>query len=234
MAFPAVQTTASGNSGASTTSHTINLPASIASGDLLLAIVSMTQYVGSPTTTWPAGWTALVNDAEVSGVMKYAIRYRRADGTEGASISVTTDNSCASAHATYRIDGHHASTNPEASSAGTGSSDSPDAPSLNPSNWGTEDTLWISAIAWRSNAVAAVAISAYPSNYTGSQTTDSWAVTTGPGVSLSTRDANAASEDPGVATLDSTAIWGAHVLGVPPSSITAVDDHDLLLLLGAG
>jgi len=59
MAFPFISTQTGGNSGANATSHTINLPAGIGVGDLLIVVFSTDGDAGT-ISGWPSGWTSLV------------------------------------------------------------------------------------------------------------------------------------------------------------------------------
>lgn len=62
----------------------VNLPAAIASGDLLLVFAGKCFDDGFVDA--PPGWTLAMTDADVSGAAGY---YRIADGTEGATVSWT-------------------------------------------------------------------------------------------------------------------------------------------------
>jgi len=131
---------AGGNVTTNGTSHTINLPASIASGDLLIAIVASD---GTPTFTWPAGWTSLFAANTAGSESRIEARYRIATGSEGASITVTTSASEMTCHMTMRITGHYASTTaPEAGGSNAATSTSPSAAGFTPS-WGFEVALWL-------------------------------------------------------------------------------------------
>jgi len=75
-------------SGINTTTHTVNLPADIIDGD---GLVLMAGADGGATTFGvPAGWTELDDQNGGSGAAMVA--YRDADGTETATIAVTTNN----------------------------------------------------------------------------------------------------------------------------------------------
>ncbi len=122
MAFPQVQTTNTA-SNANTTSHTVNLPTGITSGDLLIAVGSIDAV---ETTTWPAGWDPLVDEVNGGTVMTCDVFYRDADGTEGSTITVTTGTSEHSNWEVWRIDGHDSASPPEATSSAPGSTSTPD------------------------------------------------------------------------------------------------------------
>ncbi len=98
---------------------------------------------------WPTGagaWTQLFYGHEANDTVLSAA-FRIADGTEGTTITVTSVHSDFSAHVSYRITGHHATTDPEgASFAGQVKTNAPDPPNLDPGSWGAEDTLWLVGI----------------------------------------------------------------------------------------
>ncbi|RJQ33897.1 hypothetical protein C4568_03790 [Candidatus Parcubacteria bacterium] len=76
-------TSASKEHSGGTDSITINIPASTASGDLLVAVVGINGAANEMTAT---GWTALftTNTGTNAGIRCF---YRVADGTEGASVA---------------------------------------------------------------------------------------------------------------------------------------------------
>ncbi len=213
MAFPQVPTSNGGvDSTGLTTSHTVNLPASIAADDLILAYFTCD---GDPTITWPdASWVSIgVLDAGGTG-NSGQVRYRIADGTEGASITVTTSVAENSAHQTYRITGWHGTTAPEFASSSWGSTANPNPPSLTPS-WGAEDTLWFASVEINSGEVS---ISVFPANYGNGVTRDSTGGFSGTTLGVSRRELNATSDDPGTFTISASHFCAAHTLAVRPGT----------------
>lgn len=101
MAFPTVVGTEQGSSGI-TTDHTVDLPAGILAGNLLLVIFTITKLY---TITFPDGWIELMSYNGFAFDPKTTIMVRLADGTEGASITVTTDTAVESSFLSYLIDG---------------------------------------------------------------------------------------------------------------------------------
>lgn len=217
MAFPTIATTNSGNSGANATNHTINLPASIAAGDLLLIFFVHDDGSATVTASPPADWSTLVNNrvANDAGTQaRLSIWYKTASGSEGATATATTTGSEGSAHVTYRITGWHGTTIPEASAAAPSSSANPDPPNLDPTNWAAEDTLWIAAYGWDNGNITH---SSYPANYTLSQLTNGWTNAGGARIAVSARQLNASAEDPGTGTLSAGEQWAAATVAVRPS-----------------
>lgn len=224
MAFPTVGTSNSGNSGANATAHTVTLPTSIASGDLLIVAFCHDDAgatVTASVTTPASGWTTLVNNLVANAlgtVGRLSVFARIADGTEGTTITVTTTGSEGSAYTTYRIpasswygnltDGVNVAT-----VSGPAANANPNPPNLDPASWGTEDTMWMVIYSWDGN----VSHTTYPTNYASNQLTNRWANTGGQGIASATRENAAASEDPGTATISASEQWAAVTLAVRPA-----------------
>jgi len=146
--FPVVESTTTGQSNANTTSHSVTLPATVNSGDLLVAVFTVD---GNSAVTWDnatAGtWTELFNTTGSTAV-RHLVRYKVADGTEdGLTLSIGT----ASEQASWRILRISGTTgNIEAGTPATAAStdthaEFPNTPSLTPS-WGSKKTLWIATL----------------------------------------------------------------------------------------
>lgn len=211
MTTPVVATIASGNDTGNATSHTVNLPSGTVSGNLMITQVSMD---GNTTLTWPAGWTVLAPATSSGGDGTQEVRYRFADGGEGASMIVTTAGSEAGSWISYRITLAHASTPPEAGITTTGSSGSPNPPSVTAS-WGAEDNLFIATYGW---GVGNQGHTSFPTGYTGSQTVATFSNTNVAASAMATKAATAATDDPGNATI-STSTWVANTLVVRPAAV---------------
>lgn len=89
-----------------TLNHVVTLPASTVSGSVIVASIA---WNGGPgTVTWPAGWTVMPGTASVFGVPtnpQASVAYHVCDGTEGASITVTSTSSVISGHAASAYSG---------------------------------------------------------------------------------------------------------------------------------
>lgn len=204
MAFPQVAAVNGGNDTVNRTDHTVNLPAGIQAGDLLLVFFASD---GNPTITFPEGWTELFDKLSALEV-RLVVWYRVADGEEGATITVTTSNIQMTAHTSYRITGY--SGVPECGDATTGNSTTPDPPSLTPS-WGAKDTLWFAVCGYDANKT----VTAYPTDYTNGRNdfADSlW----GCGVGSARRELNAESENPNVFTISASEQWVANTIAIQP------------------
>jgi len=211
--FPAVQDTNTSGESSDVTSHTVNLPANISAGDLLIVFFSCDA---NETVTWPTGdgWASIFHQTNANTL---DIGYKIADGTEGATITVTTGSAEQSAHISYRITGNHRYLAPEVSTGATGNSTSPNPDSLTPTG-GAKDYLWIAV---EGNADGDVA-SAYPSNYTNGQT-NAVGTTAGANIAVARRELNASSEDPVAFTIPLNK-WVACTVAVHPKTApTAID-----------
>lgn len=209
MAFPTVVNTNTTNGQSPGTSHSINLPASLVSGNLLVVVVMGT---GSITPT-PTGWT------QFGGV--HAVLTKTSDGTEGATLTVDMGSSARIAAVSYQIQNWNAV---QVSYNVTND----DPPSFTPT-FGSGDTLWIATMgAKRSDWEATAA----PTNYTNLLTIGniSSSSTARCEVASARRELAAASENPGTFTISGTtdspesttiaiqAVGGAAATSLPPAS----------------
>jgi hypothetical protein len=147
MAFPVVAARNVRTQSSNATSFAPFLPAGIVAGDLLLLFVGVGGDPASGALTWPDGWLPIANGAGEgrSGGSSFGgrgeIRYRIADGSEGASITVTSPITGRWISRSWRIQKHrHTHAPPEIARV----ENSTNPPSLSPS-WGREETLWIVA-----------------------------------------------------------------------------------------
>jgi len=218
MAFPSVASKNNSYRADIGTSHTVNLPAGIQAGNLLLVFFAL-RVTALVTITFPEGWT------KIAEIMDYrseiGIAWREADGNEGATITVTTSSSLRSAHISYRITGatDPDTQAPEVSTGASGSSANPDPDSLTPTG-GVKDYLWI-ALDYHDGGT--IPVTGYPANYNDNQEyrdvpDQNYAATLG----IATRELNASSEDPGTFTLSSSRYWGACTVAVHPTGVAAV------------
>jgi len=186
MSFPAIATHA--DSTLTGSSGTLNIPARSA-GDIILLLSPIWGGSGAKDHTLGAlngvSWSLLGSVAGITSATEYLIAYYLRAGSSGSAttVSVSVGGSWNLDAATVLdITGAHSTTAPEGSFT-TGL----DPGSLNPSGWGTEDTLWIAACA-RFNT----APTGGPSGYTNSLSTTV--------LRVDYKTVNAASEDPGTFT----------------------------------
>lgn len=217
-AFPVVAASNTSQNLSDVTTHTVNLPASIAAGNLLCVAFAVDENAALSG----AGWTQFDLAVVSTGNVEYGVhvRCKIATGSEGATASVTSDTAQRSAHITFRITGHHASTAPSGTIDGASTTDvNPNPPSHNPVDWDVEDTLWIAGYL---KNVGSDTQDAIPTSYSGglySVTTDGTA--NGVGVGIATRQNAVAAEDPATFTISVSRAWRAFTVGVRPAAATA-------------
>lgn len=231
MAFPTIPTVAAGrvltNVQANTTAtRTFPNLSSLTknAGDLLIAIV--VAYQSSVTNAafsgWTAGWTEFT-DTGTSTTMAIGAAYKWSTGSETGTISVT-QAATITGHAAMillSIPGAHASTPPEGGSRADGTAAAADPASFNPAGWDAEDTLWLAVggSGETSTTGSYTGIAGPPANYgDGVQTTISGDVVGGVEGAVAFRQLNAASEDVGTRSVDtSNARNAALVIAVRPA-----------------
>lgn len=207
MAYPQVAGYNTSFEAGNETSHTVNLPASISNGELLIVFFSTD---GDNVATFPGGWTKIFNVSDTRDI-HLSVAYRIADGNEEATITVTTTSSETSTHISFRITGHNSSTNaPEISTGAQGTNVNPDPDSLT-ATWGAGNNLWIAMSANDDNET----VDAYPTNYDSNQ--HSLDGGGGPTLAVATYNYNTTdTQDPGTFTIGASEEWIAATLVVQP------------------
>lgn len=220
MAFPSAAAAPTATAFAtSVTSMPVSMPSSIASGDLLIALVHVRN---AGTWTNASGWTDISTLSQTGGgtVGKLNGFYKIAAGTEsGTTPTWTASTGTTGEWQVYRVTGWHGTTPPE---AGTTSGDTTAAnpPSLTPS-WGADDTLWL-AVAGHS-AASTTAWSAGPSSYSGFQVNGASSGGSAVSIASAYRQLNASSEDPGAFTVSgSNRFWSAATVAIRPAAAGGV------------
>lgn len=210
MAFPVFEQVLDSHTEPNNTDHVVNINFTTRNdGDLMIVI---TVYDGEAEITWPAGWTAITNGSGLDGTgdQRSEARYRFVDGTETASITLTSTSDVWASFA-FRITGHAASVAPQCAAA-TGSSGNADPPNLTPS-WGDKQTLWI---AYCGVADGDAVISAVPSGYTSRGADAAGSATGGMAHGLASFEQFGSSQDPGAFT-NSSFGWRALTIGIEPA-----------------
>lgn len=226
MAFPQVVSTAESARTSVGTDHDINLPPSIVAGNLLLVFFAKGSSAAT-TVDALAGWDELIDEAGVARGL--CILYRVADGTEGATITLTlSGGSNKSASIAYQISGAEdpATQPPELSTVATGTSTAPDATTCTPTG-GAKDYLWISFFSLAGEeADDDTWCNSAPASFGGLLQKTAGVAGTNIGVELATatRELNAASLDAGAFNVDVSFAWRAYTMAVhpePPPTPTA-------------
>lgn len=196
----------------SVTSMAVNLPASISSGDLLIAIVEVRN---SGTWTKPTGWTQIFAPVAAGGVGDFTAFYKIADGTEGSTATWTASVASTASWQVRKITDWDGTAAPEAATANSGGAVSTNnPPSLTPS-WGADNTIWLAVMG---DTAQTVSITGAPANYSD--------ITANPissgGAAVNTGSAyrtnNTATEDPGGFSTGSDRWWVAATIAIKPSS----------------
>ena len=228
-AFPQVASVGYSEELSNTSDHDVVMPSGLTSGDLLLFFQGNDSSVAVDGTTIPSGWTQL--DAATLSACNGEIWYKTSDGGESNfTYNLVGGSSQTSTNRVFRITGWHGTTTPETTRVDNDTpTTDPDPGSLDPSGWGTEDTLWIAS--WQAdNGIGTT--DGYPTNYSDNQF--SGGATTGGGhrMSISTRELNAASEDPGAYSTSGSDDNVVFTVAVRPGAAAAAPP--MLPLLGVG
>lgn len=211
MAFPAVQATNTSRQDSNTSTHTVSLPASISSGDLLIIILGMRTT--TVTTSAPSGWSTAIAAAGGLGTHNLSVYYKVASGSEGASVNVSSSGSTLSSHNSYRITGDNGEVEGSVVANLTGPSTTPDPSSLSPS-WGSDDNLWIALACYDVDSGAATMSSA-PTSYS-NLLDSSGGGDPSKGCSSAERDNATGTEDPSTFTISDSKVWSAGTLAIRP------------------
>ncbi|MCK5319193.1 MAG: hypothetical protein KAJ55_14875 [Anaerolineales bacterium] len=212
MTFPAVETTATSVTSSSLTTHTIDTPAGVVSGDLLIAFIAMENDGADPQYSgWSDGFTE-IKDKLTGGLAgaNVGVAYKFSDGTEGANITVSSVDAERAAHAMFRISSASLASAPEISAGGSGLSAAPDPDNLIPVLL-TRDYLWLVLAGYEKDDET---ITGFPTNYGSNQVTSS--MFSGATIGIATRELAAAAENPGVFSMSGAEEWQAFTLAVTP------------------
>jgi len=212
--YPNVLSVTTSSSGSNVTTHTINMPATINAGDLLLALFTSD---GNPTVS-ATGWTQIGTTQNNGSDLNTSIWAKNATGSEGATQNFTTSASEQSATQVYRIQAgtwRNSGTLTSDVNASTGTSattQNPNPPSLNPGSWGTEKSLWI-AYAGGSRYASA---SSYPTSYTAAGYIVGGTNGNGASTASAYLKAEADSQDPGTFTMNASQVSVSRTIAVRP------------------
>lgn len=209
--FPTyLSNTATDLGAADATLHLINMPATVNVGDLLIALIAVD---GNPTITTPSGWTLLNSTPATVAVVKAAVYYKVADGSEGGTTAdFTTGASERMMGQVVRIAAGTYSGVPEAAGAGTSSSVNPDPPNLTPS-WGALNTLWIAMSAIDNTRT----VSVYPLPNNQVRTANAGAGTAYATLASCSNSLNASSLNPGAFTINVASDSASVTIGIRPA-----------------
>lgn len=225
MAFPQIidADTQSGTVRSNSTTWMLTWPTNLQSGDLVLGFIAsdgVSDPAGSTIQQFPNGHSP----ESSAGVLTFF--KRKSDGTETGTFTVTFANGEQGAWRIFRITGwsgvlgtNTVFTNFVAEDGDvvaevrhSGSSQFPDPPSVDPLNWGTEDTLWLAACAVDRSRT----ISAFP--LIDHQTADVSGGNNGQTLGVCTANSATSSLNPSTFTISASDDWACVTIAVRPAS----------------
>jgi hypothetical protein len=220
---PEVRSYTTNKETAATTLHNVTIPSGMVAGDLLLLLMVVDSN-GSITT--PGGWT-LLNITANSTNMQNAIFYKIAAGTE-TNFTVTTA-SAESVNACLAI--KYAGT-PITTTAATGTSATPDCPSLDSGD--ATYKLWLALGGFNTG----ISASAYPSDFTPAASeivsdvnrirhTENSGGASGVGIGVATIISATQTIDPASFTIGSSQAWVAHTIAIPNTGVVVGSTQDI-------
>jgi hypothetical protein len=216
VAFPTVQDadTKSGVVTSNSSSWTLTYPTNLADGDLVYAFVATD---GAPSFSFPAFFTH--SGATGPSAVKLGRAWARSDGTQSGNFTLTLGAAEQGGWRVFRITGIFADSDlgnvvADATTETGSPSSTPDPPSLNPSTWDVEDTLWIAACAVDTSRT----ITLFPTLYTNTSSDVSGGAG-GATLGLCRREQGLlASEDPGSFTISNSDDWAAATIAIRPAA----------------
>lgn len=220
MVFPVVATSATSlEDSSNVSSHTVSLPGSIASGDLLIVFFCTD---GNPTITFPnegTDWIEIYDRTAVSNAARIKAAWRKAGASEPSTITVTTSNNQRSSHIALRITGAEdpTTTAPETGGFGGGNNDSPNVASWSVSG-AAKDYLWIASEGHDRNRT----VDSFPSTHTDNNLSSVGGGANSSGCGVATLEANKTTDDPAVFTISASDEWAAAGIAVHPTGVTTV------------
>ena len=222
MAFPSVTTSiATEITTAVSGAVTINKPSTRVPGHLFVCLLRRT---GAGTHTYPAGWVKLAEDSSDASDDVTSIAYKQIEENELSTFQMTPSTGTEKVAAiVWQIkDAHNAGQQPpELSTVAVGTSTTPNPTTVTPTG-GAKDYLFLWLGGWENEQTSPP--TSQPTNYAsgtpdriGANTGTAGAVATNCRVAGTTRQLNAASEDPGSWTISVSDDWTAWAMAIHPA-----------------
>lgn len=218
--FPSISGTVTQTLGTTaTTTPVVNLPSGCVAGETIFVLVrnAVAGAIGWPDGTWNEMFDASSDAADD----QMALAWRKADGTEGASITLSSGNGKFAALA-WRVAGaiDPSVRAPELSTVAIGTSTTPNPTACTPTG-GTKNYLWIWVGGWAGEQTSPPASNptSYSLNVTGADSGTAGVTTTNCRVAIAARQLNAGSEDPASWTISVSDSWTAYTLAVHPANL---------------
>jgi hypothetical protein len=201
-----------------------------ASGDLLIAVIVLYQASATGNTfgTWSNGFTEFGDSSSATNPsIAMGCAYLISNGTETAAPTVVSSISGRSAMFLMSVKNWHGTTIPEAAFSAATTTTAQDPPNLDPAGWGAEDTLWIAVAGGGETSLTGTwtGIASAPASYTNfaASSIAGGDVIGACQIAVAFRGVNAAAEDPGSFTTDTTPeIERAATIAVRPVFIPPV------------
>lgn len=221
MAAPVDANRATTNITSAASPWTVNLPAGIVAGDTL---VMFTRTGGAQTIASVTGWTFLVDDdTSDASDDNTCVWYRKADGAEGSTVSVTLSGTAKGAAITYLITGAEdpGLRAPQISAVAVGTGANADPPLVTPAGI-LKDYLFIVLGGLDGETQTFTAPTNY-SNLASANSGTAGIATTNVVIGSATRQLTAYSEDPGTFTSGApSGGWTAYTIVIHSPTPTAV------------
>ena len=211
MSFPTVLSrtkTGDGTNAAASTSVSVGF-SSPASGDLLLAVLSIMENADFPLTL-PTGWVQLSSTVERTGSQVQVVAYKVCTGSEGTSAVFTATGAVQFCAIAYLIQSGTYSSVPVISTAAKNGTANPNPPLLS-SGFGVSDTLWLAVFSTDHNENS---VTAWPSGYNNTGSLYHGGSFNLPVMGYAEATATTASEDPGAFTLNTAREWIANTIAI--------------------
>jgi hypothetical protein len=214
MAAPVDAARVTTNVSVATTTPALNLPGGISAGEILFSIVRFPTEVTS--VAWP-GWTEISENRSDASDDVTGVACKIADGSEGATETITLGTAGRMAGLCYRITGGDTVEFPASVS---GSATHPDSPSYTLAGGEARDVLWLSLF----GGEFAKSLTSGPSGYSNATVIAS-SGSTGAGNATvggaSKQATSSLTENPGVWALDSATVWQAYTFAIYAAAPTA-------------
>jgi len=198
--------------------QTVVLP-SFATGDLLI-VGAYAESSGITINSWTYGGstTAFTRLWYTGSQGKFECRYRVMQAGDSGDISLDLSATKRLAYVVLLVPAGQfdAAAAPEASVATESFTSSPNPPSLNPSGWDVEDTLWL--VISQAKGTSGLTVNSYPSSYTGLGYYNGAQAS----IAAAYRPLAAASEDPGTLVWSGTSYANAGTIAVRPAAVADV------------
>lgn len=217
---PVVETTSENTVATAATNHPITLPTGIVETDEVLILIAKGTPASTATFNALTGWTELLDENVSLGlaIMRYTGAGVPSNPTFVSSVAIR------SASIAYRISGADKTTTPQIGTTATGTSTTPDPPSVTPTGGVSKPYLFIAFFdSAGEEADDDTWVNTPPTNYLPNPPLQKAAGTAGTNLAgligaASRTNTSGAAENPGTFSIDASAAWRAQTIIVHPST----------------